>query len=248
MKDYTVKISKKAKIGYHFNTGSNIFIGDNVIIKDHVTLGNNVIIREGVTLQSYSVIEDNTIIGYNRLTRHYDENTLIKETVIGEYSLIRPNTIVYLGCQIGDHSTLNHNVVVREKTIIGDHTSIGSMVQCNGYLSIGNHCSIHGYTHLPPFMKISDYVFIGPAIVCLNDTLIDYKRDLNSEKKGPTIERGARIGGHSTLCPNIHIGKESFIVAGSLVAYDVPDFAKVAGSPARVIGSMPKTQAINDLL
>ena len=51
--------------------------------------------------------------------------------------------------------------------------------------------------------------------------------------KGPTIRRGARIGGGAILCPGIEIGEEAFVGAGAVVTKDVPREAVVVGNPAR---------------
>jgi acetyltransferase-like isoleucine patch superfamily enzyme len=53
--------------------------------------------------------------------------------------------------------------------------------------------------------------------------------------KGPTIRRGARVGGGAILCPGIDVGEEAFIGAGAVVTKDVPAGKLVVGSPARVL-------------
>ena len=53
--------------------------------------------------------------------------------------------------------------------------------------------------------------------------------------KGPTIRRGARIGGGAILCPGVEIGEEAFVGAGAVVTKDVPPRKLVVGSPARVL-------------
>jgi acetyltransferase-like isoleucine patch superfamily enzyme len=54
-------------------------------------------------------------------------------------------------------------------------------------------------------------------------------------RKGPTIRRGARIGGGAVLLPGIEIGEEAFVGAGAVVLHDVPPRAVVVGNPARQI-------------
>jgi UDP-2-acetamido-3-amino-2,3-dideoxy-glucuronate N-acetyltransferase len=53
--------------------------------------------------------------------------------------------------------------------------------------------------------------------------------------KGPTIRRGARVGGGAILLPGIEVGEEAFIAAGAVVTKDVPARKLVVGSPARVL-------------
>jgi acetyltransferase-like isoleucine patch superfamily enzyme len=50
------------------------------------------------------------------------------------------------------------------------------------------------------------------------------------------IGRDARVGANVTILPGVHIGERALIGAGAVVTKDVPDYAIVAGVPARVIG------------
>jgi acetyltransferase-like isoleucine patch superfamily enzyme len=54
-------------------------------------------------------------------------------------------------------------------------------------------------------------------------------------RKGPTIRRGARIGGGAVLLPGIEIGEEAVVGAGAVVLGDVPPRTVVVGNPARPI-------------
>jgi acetyltransferase-like isoleucine patch superfamily enzyme len=54
------------------------------------------------------------------------------------------------------------------------------------------------------------------------------------------IEDNCVIGANSQLLPNIRIGKNSIVGAGSVVLSDVPPNSIVMGVPARVIGSTIK--------
>ena len=62
--------------------------------------------------------------------------------------------------------------------------------------------------------------------------------------KGPTIRRGARIGGGAVLLPGIEIGEEAFVGAGAVVLGDVPPRAVVVGNPARQIREVPHEELL----
>ena len=63
--------------------------------------------------------------------------------------------------------------------------------------------------------------------------------------KGPTIRRGARIGGGAILCPAIEIGEDAFVGAGAVVTKDVPPRVVVVGSPARVLRDVPEDELLD---
>jgi UDP-2-acetamido-3-amino-2,3-dideoxy-glucuronate N-acetyltransferase len=62
--------------------------------------------------------------------------------------------------------------------------------------------------------------------------------------RGPTIRRGARIGGGAVLLPGIEIGEEAFVGAGAVVLADVPARAVVVGNPARQIREVPEDELL----
>ena len=62
--------------------------------------------------------------------------------------------------------------------------------------------------------------------------------------KGPTIRRGARVGGGAVLCPGVEIGEEAFVGAGAVVTKDVPARVVVVGNPARVLREVPPEELL----
>jgi len=49
------------------------------------------------------------------------------------------------------------------------------------------------------------------------------------------IGDGAWLGQNVVICPGVTIGRNAVVGANSVVRHDVPDFAVVAGAPARLI-------------
>ena len=86
-------------------------------------------------------------------------------------------------------------------------------------------------------------VFIGPAVVLTND---HFPRAVNPdgspksahdwEPVGVTIRQGAAIGARSVCVAPVTIGRWALVAAGAVVTKDVPDYAIVAGVPARRVG------------
>jgi acetyltransferase-like isoleucine patch superfamily enzyme len=64
--------------------------------------------------------------------------------------------------------------------------------------------------------------------------------------RGPTVRRGARVGGGAVLVPGVEIGEEAFVGAGAVVIRDVPPRTVVVGNPARVIRDVPPDELLEN--
>ncbi len=58
------------------------------------------------------------------------------------------------------------------------------------------------------------------------------------EYKRTLVKHGASIGANATIVCGHTIGKFAFVGAGAVVTRDVPDYALVFGTPARIRGWM----------
>jgi len=54
------------------------------------------------------------------------------------------------------------------------------------------------------------------------------------------VKKRASIGSNATIIAGVTIGEGALVGSGAVVTKDVPDFAIVAGVPARVIGDVRK--------
>jgi len=81
--------------------------------------------------------------------------------------------------------------------------------------------------------------------VTTNDNFMGRTDRRKALMKGPTIRRGARVGGGAILCPGIEVGEEAFVGAGAVVVADVPARKLVVGVPARVLRDVPADELLD---
>ena len=77
------------------------------------------------------------------------------------------------------------------------------------------------------------------AMLAANVSLISNNHDPYARQvllcKPVRIGKGAWIGANATILPGVSVGKYAIVGAASVVTKDVPDYAVVVGSPAKVV-------------
>jgi len=127
---------------------------------------------------------------------------------------------------------------------VGRGSRIGTFVEVQRGAVIGRHCKISSHSFICEGVTIEDGVFVGHGVMFTNDL---HPRAVNADGSLQTdadwavvttlVRERASIGSNATILAGITIGKGALIGAGAVVTKDVPDYAIVAGVPARVIGS-----------
>jgi acetyltransferase-like isoleucine patch superfamily enzyme len=128
---------------------------------------------------------------------------------------------------------------------IGDETTVGPFVEIQAGVVIGKRCKISSHSFLCDGVTLEDEVFIGHGVMFTND-LFPRSTTPEGNFKGkedwvlvPTrIQYRAGIGSNATILAGVTIGAHAIVGAGAVVTSDVPDYAIVAGVPARVIGDV----------
>lgn len=156
------------------------------------------------------------------------------QLIIGDDSVIRSHSVLYLGNKIGSNFQTGHGVLIRENNVIGDNVSIGTHSVLERENVIGNNVRIHTNCYIPEFVEIKEKAWLGPGVTILN-VLHPPCPKWEECGTGIVISENAKIGGNVTIGPRITIGKNSLIGAGSVVLTDIPDDSVAVGNPAKVI-------------
>lgn len=161
-------------------------------------------------------------------------------TVIGDGTVVSTGAIVFAGSTIGARVILGDQSCVRERVEIGDDVVLGRGSLIENDTVVGAMTKIQADAYITAYSTLEDNVFIAPCVVTTNDNFMGRTERRHELVKGPTIRRGARIGGGAILCPAVEIGEDAFVGAGAVVTKDVPARMVVVGNPARVL------RAVND--
>ncbi len=156
-------------------------------------------------------------------------------TEIGDGTIVSTGAIVFAGSHIGARVILGDQSCVRERVRIGNDVVIGRGSYVENDTTIGDLTKIQADAYITAYSTLEDNVFIAPCVVTTNDNFMGRTERRHELVKGPTIRRGARVGGGAILCPGIEVGEEAFVGAGAVVTKDVPARMLVVGSPARVL-------------
>ena len=118
---------------------------------------------------------------------------------------------------------------------IGDDVVIGRGSLVENDTTVGARTKIQAQAYVTAYSTVEEDVFIAPCVVTTNDNFMGRTERRHELVKGPTIRRGARVGGGVVICPGIEIGEEAFIAAGAVVTKDVPPKMVAMGVPARAV-------------
>ncbi|OGW57494.1 MAG: oxidoreductase [Nitrospirae bacterium RIFCSPLOW2_12_42_9] len=139
-------------------------------------------------------------------------------------------------CEIGENTKIWHFSHILKGSRIGKNCIIGQNVVIGPDVTIGDKCKVQNNVSLYKGVVLEDEVFCGPSCVFTNvynpRAFIERKHEFL-----PTlVKRGATIGANSTIVCGTTIGRYAVIGAGAVVKTDVPDYAIVAGVPAKQKG------------
>ncbi|MGL4728505.1 MAG: acyltransferase [Bosea sp. (in: a-proteobacteria)] len=154
--------------------------------------------------------------------------------------MIHESAYVDDGVTIGAGSKIWHFVHVLPQTVIGKDCVLGQNVMAGPRVTIGDGCKIQNNVALYDGVELEAGVFCGPSCVFTNVNNPRAFLNRKSEFRRTLVKQGASIGANATIVCGHTLGRYCFIAAGAVITKDVPDFAMMAGVPAKRIGWMSR--------
>ena len=156
---------------------------------------------------------------------------------------LTPPSEVSPDAEIGEGTVVWGLAQVREGAVLGAECVIGRGAYVGAGVRLGDRVKVQNLAQVYEPAVVEDGVFIGPAAVLTND---EYPRAIQPDGSRveashwePSASRcvtAARSAPARCASRRSRSGRWAMVAAGAVVVHDVPDFALVAGTPARRIG------------
>ena len=198
------------------------------------------VLGEGVRVLEYAVVGKLPVLG-NKSTAKRER---LPPTTIGDDTVISTGAIVFAGSTIGAGCIVGDQACVRERVRLGDDVVVGRGSLVENDTTVGRGTRIQADAYVTAYSTLEEDVFIAPCVVTTNDNYMGRTEKRKELMKGPTIRRGARVGGGAIVLPGIEIGEEAFVGAGAVVTKDVPPKTIVYGNPARPVRDVPEEELL----
>lgn len=210
--------------------------------------GQNVVVYPETVMGAGCLLADNAVVGKQPVLGH--RSTARREPLapleIGVACTISTGAVVFAGTTLGDRVIVGDQACVRERCELGDDVIVGRGSLVENDTTIGRNVTIQANAYVTAYTTIEDDVFIAPCVVTTNDNYMGRTEQRHAMRRGPTIRRGARIGGGAVILPGIEIGEEAFVGAGAVVVRDVPARTVVVGNPAAALREVPENELLSN--
>ena len=200
------------------------------------------VLGEGVKVLEYAVVGKQPSLSPRSTAKPAE----LPPAQIGDGTVVSTGAVVFAGSRIGARVILGDQSCVRERVVIGDDVVIGRGSLVENDTTIGAMSKIQAEAYITAYSTLEEQVFIAPCVVTTNDNFMGRTERRHALRKGPTIRRGARVGGGTILLPGIEIGEEAFVGAGAVVTKDVEARMLVVGSPARVMRPVAEDELLEN--
>ena len=144
---------------------------------------------------------------------------------------------------VGPRTSIWNRAVLRNGASVGAECIIGRDAFIDEGVRLGNRVKVQNGALVYHGVTVGNGVFIGPGAILTNDR---YPRAITATGElargddwtvSPIeLRDGCSIGAGAVVVAGTTIGRFATVGAGAIVTRDVPDFALMAGNPARRLG------------
>jgi acetyltransferase-like isoleucine patch superfamily enzyme len=206
------------------------------------TVYDGTVLGDGVKVMENAVVGKQPALGPKSTAKREP----LPPTEIGAGTIVSTGAIVFAGSRIGGGCILGDQSCIRERVEIADDVVVGRGSLVENDTSIGSGTRIQAEAYITAYSTLEEDVFIAPCVVTTNDDFMGRTERRKELMKGPTIRRGARVGGGAILCPGIEVGEEGFVGAGAVVTKDVAPRTVVVGNPARPLREVAEDELLEN--
>ena len=204
------------------------------------TVYEGTVLGEGVRVLEHAVVGKQPALSPRSTTKREE----LPPAEIGDGTIVSTGAVVFAGVKVGARVILGDQSCVRERVTVGDDVVVGRGSLIENDSSVGARTKIQAMAYVTAYSTLEEDVFIAPCVVTTNDNFMGRTEKRKALMKGPTIRRGARVGGGAILCPGVEVGEEAFVGAGAVVTKDVPPRTIVVGNPARPLREVPPEELL----
>jgi len=205
------------------------------------------IVYPGTVLGAGVKVLENAVVGKEPTLspRSTTKRDPLTPAELGDGTVVSTGAIVFAGSRLGARVIVGDQACIRERVTIGDDVVIGRGTLVENDTTIAAHSRIQAEAYITAYSTLEEQVSIAPCVVTTNDNFMGRTERRLELMRGPTIRRGARVGGGAVLCPGVEIGEEAFVGAGAVVTKDVPPRVIVVGNPARVLREVTEDELLD---
>jgi acetyltransferase-like isoleucine patch superfamily enzyme len=209
-------------------------------------IASTAVVYEGTIVGGGCKILDGAVVGKQPTLspRSTTKSEELPPLELGPGTIVSTGAIVFAGSKLGARVIVGDQACVRERCQVGDDVVIGRGALVENDTTVGALTKVQAMAYITAYTTIEEEVFIAPCVQTTNDNFMGRTEKRHAHRKGPTIRRGARVGGGAVLCPGIEIGEEAYVGAGAVVVKDVPPRVVVVGNPARVLRDVPPEELL----
>jgi acetyltransferase-like isoleucine patch superfamily enzyme len=204
------------------------------------------VVHEGTVLGEHVRVLEYAVVGKQPVlsARSTAKRDPLPPAELADGAVVSTGAVVFAGTTIGARTIVGDQACVRERCTIGDDVVVGRGSLVENDTTVGARTRIQAEAYVTAYSTLEEDVFIAPCVVTTNDNFMGRTEKRKKLLRGPTIRRGARVGGGAVLCPGVEIGEEAFVGAGAVVVRDVPPRVLVVGNPARVLRDVPDEELL----